>query len=55
MIFLKDEKFVDLRLLKIMNFLLDLGMFLIGLIGYLSSLGVRGIKNVEEDVDFIVR
>lgn len=38
-----------------MNFLLDLGTFLIGLIGHSSSLGVRGTKNVEEDVDFTVR
>lgn len=55
MIFSKDEKFADLRLLKTMNFLLDLGTFLIGLIGHSSSLGVRGTKNVEEDVNFTVR
>lgn len=54
-IFLKNEKFADLRLLKTMNFLLDLGTFLIGLIGHSSSLGVRGTINVEEDVDFTVR
>ena len=55
MIFSKDEKFADLRLLKTTNFLLDLGTFLIGLIGHSSSLVVRGTKNVEEDVDFTVR